>query len=341
VGAKKLQNIQEEMVALLSKILNAAEELVRENQQGSAVLHQPKAQLAKAQQALLHAEESVRTTYCSLLSSMGVHLDTLPDVSQLTFDDFPSEQLSLLSQEWLTSYLKSIEFLRPDIVAANVQIESVDKLLTAAKNSLLPNLNLFVTGEYNNALAGKHGKHFSSTSNFSRFEKDYIVGVNFSYPLGNDVAKGSVMQQRASKYQAIANFRNLLIQAQANLEASYTANNYLIEQLTEAIIAEKQYKETVSVEIEKLKNGLSDYFVVLQLQQDWLTVSQTRIGLEMLFAQNLAELQFIAGTLVMWERGDTYYEVSNVTTYPDQTLEWTPYEFRKSCKRFSKQAATP
>ncbi len=319
VATKKLLDIQLMMEQNFCEIAKYADALIQEGQQGFTTAYQPHADLNLAVANRIQAEQNVKSAYNNLLFNMGFIPDDSQQVPDFVVDDFPDFcNYPGLDQEWYDRLLDKIPVNRADIIAAEVLIREADLNLRSAKNSLLPEVNAIGIANYLNTAAKGRARHVFDSTKARNPEKDYTIGFSFSFPIFNDTAKGLVKQTRAEKSQAVVNKDLLQSQVVSGFKTSYTFSNALLAEVKKNRIAALEYQKTVAAEKIKLENGLSSYFVLLTLENNWLSALTSEISSEVQFVTNLLLLRLLSGTLVEWEREghQKITDVENIFTYP-------------------------
>ena len=310
--------IQKDLEMRFCEIARYADELVKEGQEGYTTAYQPHADLNLATANRIQAEQNLKAAYNTLLFNMGFIPDENQQVPEFNIEDFPDfNTYSGLDLTWYDSLLNLIPFNRADILSANLLIKIAELNLRSAKNSLLPAVDLVGEANFLNTAALGRARHVFDSTRAQNPEKDYTVGVTFSFPIFNDTARGLVKQQRALRSQAIVNMDLLESQIISSFKTSYTSTNALLEEVKKNQLAAEEYRKTVEAEKIKLQNGLSSYFVVLTLENNWLTALLSLINSQTLFTENLLQLRLLSGTLISWDReGEIVTEVEDVLTYP-------------------------
>lgn len=313
VAAKKLLVVQERIERELCDLEIYAEDLVREEQEGYASLYQPRADLALAIANRVQAEQNVRSTFNTLLFNMGRLPNDDEEIPNVEAENFPvPKEICPVEATWYDTLLQQIPDLRADVVAFGLLEEVAELNLRSAKNSLLPQLNVIGTAEVLNTKIQKNSHNEFSSVQWRNPQKEYTIGVSFSYPLFNDTARGLVRQQRAAREQAIVNTQLLLAQIISAYKSSFTLYNALLVEVAKARRSAKQYRLSVEAETIKLQAGLSDYFFVLQLETNWQNAETQLILTEKLLAENLLQLRLLTGTLVKWNASTDDAEVLDV-----------------------------
>jgi|GEM_PF-3629399 outer membrane protein TolC len=304
VGNKKILKALIKQEEEFTNYVEYAQKLVEEEQQGSASLYQPLANLANATVNRLQGEQNVRNAYNALMFAMGRAPPREDENTYLclNLEDFPPlEHLNEFGECCFQNYLSLIPDQRKDIVAAFL-LEDVAALnLQSAVNSLLPELNVVGRAALLNTNSGRNDSALYQSFPFNRPEKDFFIGLSLSYPLCNNVAKGLVKQTRALLFQAQINTSQLESQIITNFKIAFTLHNSLVEQLKEARKASKDFRAAADAEFLKLQHGLSSWFDVLGLATDALGAEIQEYDIEILYVQNLIQLHLLVGDLVNWD----------------------------------------
>ncbi len=318
VSAKKVLEIQIDLEQRFCEIARYADNLILEDQAGFTTAYQPHADLHQATANRIQAEQNLRAAYNTLLFNMGFIPDDNQAIPDFKFEDFPDFcSYAGLDQKWYDDLLTAIPLNRSDLIAAEIVVKIADYNLRSAKNSLLPTVDLIGSANFLNTEALKKAEDVFDSTKARNPEKDYTVGINFSFPIFNDTARGLVKQQRAQRSQAQVNLDLLGGQLVSNFKTAYTLSNALLEEVKKNALAADEYRKTVEAEKIKLENGLSTYFVVLTLENNWLTALLNWVASETQFVQNLLQLRLLSGTLVRWDRqGEIVTDVEDVFSYP-------------------------
>lgn len=156
-------------------------------------------------------------------------------------------------------------FNRSDYKALQIQAEQNDLSLRFRKNQLLPTLDL--TGSLGfSGLDSSLGRSYGNT--FEATDEDWSIGFIFRYPLGNVTEKNRNEASQLRKERTLLELKRLeqdiLLQVSDALARVESAR----EQIKAARLARLFSEEIAEAENEKLKEGASTSYTVLQLQRD-------------------------------------------------------------------------
>jgi outer membrane protein TolC len=133
------------------------------------------------------------------------------------------------------------------------------------KNALLPTLDLAGSLGY----AGASRYYVESYEQvFDAVNPSWIVGVNFTMPLGNRQDRGNYDASVAREQQALINVKRIEqdIIVEVDNAAGQASTN--AERVKAARAAREYAEQALDAEVQKLNAGTSTSFVVLQLQRD-------------------------------------------------------------------------
>jgi outer membrane protein TolC len=316
VGAKLIYETYLELEKKFRNFSAVAEDLVAEEQRGVASLHQPYANLANAIVSRIQAEQNWVETYNQLLFLMGK--PPLVDREQITcgikLEKFPNmETLKELDNCCFESLQRQILVKRPDITSLLLLEDSAYLNLKSALNSLLPSLNLLASFDLMNTNSCRcRNSDLYDSFPIDRPEKDVMVGLSLSFPFCNDQAKGLVRQQKAALLQAEVNTDQLEALLITAFNSAFSLNNALIKEWGDAQKAALEFAAATATEIDKLREGLSTYFDVLNLANDTATAQVQEIMVQSLYFQNLVQLYLLTGNLIYWEKCSDYIDVVDI-----------------------------
>ena len=155
--------------------------------------------------------------------------------------------------------------MRPELQQSRLDLEARDINLRFLKNQLWPSLDL--VGTYGHA-----GKDDSIGATATDLPNDkfphYSFGGVLSIPVGNIGARSALKSAKASKMQAILQYKQLEQTIMATID---NAIKLLVSQF-QAVEASRQARlfaqDALAAEQKKYENGKSTSFLVLQFQRD-------------------------------------------------------------------------
>jgi outer membrane protein TolC len=154
---------------------------------------------------------------------------------------------------------------REDYRALLYRADADDLTLAFRKNQALPQLDL-------NSSVGYSGIDNDVSRSYQRVfdtrDEDWFVGFTFSYPLGNEAEKNRVEASKLQKQRTLLELKSLeqdiVVQVHNALAALESTRKQVDASRAARIFAE----ENAKAEQEKLKEGTSTSFTVLQLQRE-------------------------------------------------------------------------
>lgn len=329
VGAKLILDAQKDLEEKLGLFAKYAEALVTEEQKETASLHQPYANLASAIVNRIQGEQNLIASYNNLLFAMGRVIEGEGDelFCGLEFEQFClPEKIAPLDECCFETLRALIPLQRADLVSTYLLQESALLNLKSAQNSLLPQLNVVASTNFLNTNGGRQPSALYESFPSDRPQKEYLLGLTFSYPFCNDVARGLVRTQKAALTQSEINTDQLQSSIIANFNTAFTFNNALAKELQNARRAASEFTDSAVTEFARLQAGLSTYFDVLNLANDATSAKIQAIRIEILYIQNLINLYFLTGDLVKWHR---FQENIDVVDF-HELITQTPHHSRKS-----------
>lgn len=250
------------------------------------------AEAAVAQQklALIVAKSQLRNANDALLRTLFPktgrpdHLEptSAPSIKTAQADETSAEKMALEQ--------------RVELKVARLAKESMSALRVAAENRLLPQLNAFFTynaGSDNRTAMGPVNVDLSNAN-----YPGYTVGLNFSLPITNRIAKGSLAQARANERGSDLSLRDLelgiLLQVRQAFENVASARESVEAAKTVRIFRE----EDLYAELKKFENGMSTTFLVLSKQNDLNASRASELQAQINYAKATTALEVATGNLL-------------------------------------------
>jgi outer membrane protein TolC len=185
---------------------------------------------------------------------------------------------------------------RPDLKAAELQISASGYQLDKAQNDILPALNLL-----GSVGIGSRAEDYSTAVDNSLRDSDthWQVGLSFSRPLDNSLAKGRYRQALASHNKDKTSLE--LLKQEIRRTVRVTVRD--VELALKSIEATRKTALATSKRLEaeqiKFNAGRSTTLDVLIAQQDYARALSTENRSKIVYAQSLAELDRIQGTITI------------------------------------------
>lgn len=188
---------------------------------------------------------------------------------------------------------------RVELKAARLDYESRQIQETAAKNRTMPQLDAFAT--YTGNAASQVASEGLSAVNKDLTQMNYpgyTVGLQFSMPVQNRAAKGSLASARASRRASELNLRDqelgVLLEVRQALRNLETAQKTVKASEKTRVFREKN----LEAEQKKFENGMSTNFFVLQRQDELDTAKAAELRSRIEYAKAITALDKAVGTLL-------------------------------------------
>mgnify|MGYP003681883852 CR=1 FL=1 len=223
--------------------------------------------------------------------------EAIPGTEQ-TFPDFEQTLATALEK-------------RPDIKRQHLEIAHQDIKLAYYDNQRLPRLDLEATLGANglsggdrptsftgltvsSPQVGSYGDSLSRMSDADGYE--WYAGLRFSYPMGNRATQARYRRAGLEKRQAVYRLKRLEETAEKECKNSLVTVKRSLERVGVAERFEGLAQTTLTQEMERLKEGLSDTFRILDFQDDVIGAHIRKTSAIVDFNQGLANLYRAMGT---------------------------------------------
>lgn len=262
--------------------------------------------VASRNEEVILAMEHVETTTNNLLDLIGCKSEDLlckktikARLTQAKDDTLPS------LDDFLDLALKH----RPDLEAQRLLVEANDINLKYYKNQKLPRLDIEATLGINGLSGGDRpvtfggsnyssplvGDYWDSIKDTTR-DKQWYVGMRLSYPIGNRGPEARYRQADLEKRQAVYRLKRLEDTAETEVRNAFIASKRALERIAVDERFELLAQNTLSQEMERLKDGLSDTFHILQYQNNVISAKIKKATALADFNKSLANLYRATGT---------------------------------------------
>lgn len=224
-----------------------------------------------------------------ILSLTGA-LDNFPDsLSQTPPSDEPQAD---------REYFEESLHRRADFLAAKRREAEARRLLSAARNQTLPSLNLVVNAGYNglregHAVGALLGAPFADVPG-----PNAGVGINYSFPPRNDIARGQLLQSQASLSQSELRTTSVAENIHALVYVAADAVWSTIEQSRKAHESVASFQSALGAEREKYRLGSGSVVAILTVEDSLTTALLSEVQADLAYALALTQLRFATGTLI-------------------------------------------
>jgi outer membrane protein TolC len=285
-----------ESVKVQEKAVELAEKLVQENKRRVEVgamapldEKQAESQAASSRADLLQAQRGVAAAENAL--------------KQKLTDDFASwANFELIPAELLKSEIQVFDIQnswgrglsdRPDLLQAKLDIEAQGVRIKYNRNQVWPQLDVYGTYGYN----GSGSDLDNSWDEVRRRDRPFwVVGGQFSIPLGNRTARNSLKSSKATLEQLLLSVKSLEQGIMVQIDDAMKLAKASYERI-KATRESREYSEAaLEAEQKKLESGKSTSFEVLRLQRDLTSASSEEIRALTEYNRNLAQLSLAEAT---------------------------------------------
>ncbi|NGX61398.1 MAG: hypothetical protein K940chlam9_00883 [Chlamydiae bacterium] len=299
VAAEKVVEINEDAQQILEGLASSTFRLVEAEQLAASELNEQIAELSRNRRDLIASRQDVYETYNTLLFQMGERKcefsENLPHLIVENFTTpFPHKRAwdidCLLQQAYLH---------RGDLIAARIRLQETDVQLRLARNNILPELDMIFGVELLNNTVGSSGQRFFSSYYPNDMEKDLSAEVRLSIPFWNDRARGERTQKYQERMQAFLEENELWSGIYNESAVALREQIELVDEIYYANKAAEWYEIALRDEILRTKAGYGSLFVVIDFENRFRRILIERVNVKKQYAQNIARLLFLTGTLVL------------------------------------------
>ena len=285
VFARQDIDVQKLSLELARKLLKETETKISAGSLAEIEVYQPRSGVARREEQLISAERAVGTAedQLKILLNSNKWLTTFQPTDQ------PATQpINLDLPTIIDNALKN----RPDIKAAKLLIEAAQFEEKKAKDDIRPDLSL--VGDV--GLAGTSDSYGDSLDNSLRNPNNlWQIGVTFSMPLQNRIAKGNYQQAKASHYRAQTNAELLRQQIRKSVRGTVRDVQLAIKALDATRKTTLASEKQLEAEQAKFAAGRSTTLDVLIAQESYAQALSQQNLTNVNYANTLAELDRIQG----------------------------------------------
>jgi outer membrane protein len=296
VAASQNLQIARESEARASKLMNQIQSLIEAQEVPASEMKQLQANLADKSVQVSEAEQNLIEARHALGLIMGKPAQEI-SVLPLPSDDFPSPPEGMKNPSSVDLVDLALN-RRADLLAFRKREESSDVLQVAAAKDLRPALDLNVNFGY----AGlNEGGGFSRL--FSPF-KDNVAGLNtsafiqYSWPIQNSSAQGTLVQRNAEKKQASLETEDLVRKIVSAVQVACAAVQNSSLESKKAEEAVTAFQEALQNEIEKLRLGISTLLDLISMEDRLTNAQRSRNQARLRYASAVIQLRFETGDLI-------------------------------------------
>ena len=252
-------------------------------------IFQPESEVARREEDLISGERAISFSEANLKLLMNSQ-DWLapfnpvsrPKTDPLTFD----------LMEVFDNAMKN----RPDLKAATMQIKASEFQVSKAENNILPALDLV-------GLVGVGGTDDSYGNAFERSfddsDTEWQLGLMFSRPIDNSLAKGRLRQAKAQNRKNKTNLELLKQEIKRSIRVTVRDAELALKAIEATSKTALATQKRLEAEQIKFDAGRATTLDVLIAQQDYSNALSAENLAKVVYAQTLAELDRIQGYITL------------------------------------------
>jgi outer membrane protein TolC len=267
--------------------------------------------LAEQRRNTSTAIERVNSTKGALGVFMGIQPSQVANIGEPSeeFSSYWGDILAKLKQQMLDKWVAKAKENRLDIQAAKLNQEASAVQLAKARRDVLPQFDFGFNAGHNTAELGDGYNRYVGALNGDIRGTDVGATLTFSYPLGNNVAKGQRDLANATHNINVINTNDLMrrISVQVGIDAKT-----LMARLKEAVEAKKAvelYAFALEGSYNSSRNSLLDnpntLFNLIDLDERLTGARNGLVTSLQGLAKAIAQLRFQTGTILMDGSMDT------------------------------------
>ena len=287
-------------------------------------INQVKANLAQRTAARIAAQQTVWQARQQLAFDMGLApADILSDIADPS-DDFPPIPEELAPRDdapAMKTYLDQALKQRADYLAAQNRRGQSEILEVAARNRLLPVLNVQVGAGYSAIRPGISAGDYLIAP-FSNVRGPNITGgLIYSFPVGNHSARGILEQNIAAVHQGEVHIFQAAQSISQQLVVAVKGVRNAILRVRESRFEVDFSQASIDGAREKYHAGLGSVVEILQVEDQLNTALGDQVQAQLAYAQALTQLRFASGTLVAPHQAAPAITRDTLFTLPFDNLE--------------------
>lgn len=301
VASQKLLAIAREAEDRARTDLENTQTLVNADQLPRENLNAVNAGVAQAAAVRISAEQSLIASRYQLALDMGLTSQDILISQVQPAEDFPNPAILSsqgISPESLRQYTEDALHNRSDYLALEQRIEEQKVLVAAAKNRLLPQLNLVVNSGFNGLQEGRRLKDIFTSSGNNIFGPNASAGLSYNFAPRNDLAKGLYLQTTAVEAQLEAQHFQLQRSIGAAVASAVQALRNAALEALQAHQAVEYYRASLAGQREKYHLGSASVIDVITVEERLTTTMTREVQAQQAYALALVQLRTATGTII-------------------------------------------
>jgi outer membrane protein len=318
VGARKLLKIALDAETRAQVYVENVQALIDADHVPRSDINEVNANRADSTANRIVAEQGVIAAQEQLALDMGLTASEMLQLPDPT-DDFPlgeNQQVPPNSASALRFYLNEALRRRADYLAAEKRSIEARVLLTAAKNAVLPQLNLNISTGYNGLQEGHNVNSFFASPVSGLRGANATAGLTFTRPVANNLARGQLEQADATSRQADLHSADLARGISAALVTAVQGVRNAIARASKARESVESFQAALSGQRERYRLGTGSVVEILTVEDKLNTALSNQVNAELSYVLALLQFRFATGTLIAPDKAVQNLEADILLTLP-------------------------
>jgi outer membrane protein TolC len=311
VAAQDRLRVLEELAALQERMVELTGLLIRADEIAPTEMARSRARHAEIASQLAQARRAEQSARIALADTLGLSVASLDDAPRAA-DSFPPPAIEQIRELDTSELIAAALRQRDDYVAAQILVESSETLVRAARANLRPIVDLeartWMSGVGENDARGAVSDRWVAPS--------YQFALHVDLPFANNTQRGRWVQAGARDRQQRISTGDLERRIRLSVIELVSTLQLAAEQVRLANEAAERYHETMEAELELLRSGESTVVNTLLTEQRLTESRLAGVAAQQLYAQLLAQLRFVSGTLITPRGENGVIEQSTLLTPP-------------------------
>ena len=281
--------VQQLSLTLANTLLEETGEKINAGKLAPVEIYQPQSEVARREETLIASERAIGVAD----DELKLLLNSKDWMATFTPTETPDTNPVQLDQEVILSNALTN---RPDVKAADLQVAAAKINIRLAEDNIRPSLALVglvgyggTDEDYNDALEAA----------FANTETEWQIGLNFSVPLANDAAKGTLTKAMATHNKAISNAQLLRLQVKKAVRTTVRDVHLAIKAMEATRKTSLATLKRLEAEQAKFEAGRSTTLDVLIAQDAYSQALSRENRTNIVYVQSLAEIDRIQGLVTI------------------------------------------
>ena len=303
VAAVKRLEIAVGSEARAREYVDSVDLLIKADKLPRGEIYQVRANLAGRAADRIAVEQQLADARYSVALAMGLEpakvLEVPPPAD--SFPDGEAQAVPPSSPEGIRPYIDLALANRADYLAAEKRKQAADVLRTSARNGVLPQVDLLLSGGYAGLQEGRGAGGFLGSLYTRASGPDLLFGLRWSRPISNNVAEGQLAEAEASYQQAVLLASNKARDVAGAVSSSLTDVHHGILRLVKAREAVALFQAALEGEKDKLRLAMGSLTDLLTVESRLTSALVDLVTTQETYAVALARFRHATGTLVAAE----------------------------------------